>query len=670
VTAPNTPTSSLATWLDTLLDKYKSDRSEKEKALENCLKHFKGEDIARWKSGEGEGWRSNAFIRMPKQKVWSALSTIYDVLIRNGEIPFSLVKSPYKPPVKAQEQPEAQVDAAINDMTDIIKQDLRDRKADREIRKKILSMAVYGETYTRFDVQPVERIAYVPVDYRDEAQAVEGMEMMADEPVIRWELTEWAEEIPGHSYVSVWSIFTDQENPDLQKNQGVFEVDSISPHDLISLKGQADYIDEEIDTLINEMEKEAVPATSEQAHLPPHQRSEITSRFRYEPRATFWGRVPDNIVKDFMAKLKDGSLKDDMAEMPEGDSADQVEIRAEICAGRVIRFSLNPEGKRPYKHCPWEPGLDGDRPMGVVENIAELVTLLNGVVRTFMDNKSLSANVMAAVKSRFLAPGAADTFEPGKKIEVSEAVRDVREAIQQIIVQDVGESLLSALSVTNQLIEDVSQVPKILQGSVLPKQKSDTAYEMAHLIENARMYLGMVIANIDDYIIEPELMDLYHYHMADPDYQGAKGSLVVHANGSVALQNKVIRVDKLMQLLSLILSSELIAGEVNLARHLEELYRASNLDPEEYLKSEEEKQAEQQRMMEMQAQAEAKAMQQLAQQAQIEAKKEMQIDENESALARQEQTHKIRTEIEEERVEHQHEMQQQAASKPKDNNDK
>lgn len=661
-TSSKQATSSLAQWLEDLLQKYKTDRATKEKALENCLKHFRGEDIETWKIGEGEGWRSKAFVRLPKQKVWAALSTIYDVLIRNGEIPFALVKSPYKPPGQDQAQTGAQVNQAIEDMTDIIKQDHKDRRADREMRKKLLSMAVYGETYSRFDVQPVDRIAYSPVDYTQEQGPAEGFEQMEGDPVIRWELTEWQDDVAGHSYVSPWAIFTDMEDMNLQKNQGVFEVDSVSAHDLSNLKGQAHYIEDEIDALIEEMGKDAVPATSDQSHLPPHQRSEIAQRFRPEPRATFWGRVPDNIVKDFLSRLKDGTLQDETIDMPEGNSAEQLEIRAEICAGRVIRFSLNPEGRRPYKHCPWEEGLDNDRPTGVVENMAELVTLLNGVVRTFMDNKALSANVMLALKSRFLAPGAADTAEPGKKIEVSEAVKSVQEAIQQIIVQDVGESLLSAFSLLNTTIDDVSQIPKIVQGSVLPKQKSDTAYEMAQMLENAGKYLGMVISNVDDYMIEPETMDLYHYHMADPDYQGTKASLLVHAQGSVALQNRVMRIEKLMQLLTLLLSSEILIGEAKLRPHLEEIYKANDLDPETFLKTEEEKQADQQRMAEMQAQAEAKAVQMMAKQAQIEAQADMQKASHESALERQEQTHKIQTEIQKENVEHQHEMQQQAAS--------
>jgi hypothetical protein len=208
----------------------------------------------------------------------------------------------------------------------------------------------------------------------------------------------------------------------------------------------------------------------------------------------------------------------------------------------------------------------------------------------------------------------------------------------------------------------VSQIPKIVQGSVLPKQKSDTAYEMAQMLENAGKYLGMVISNVDDYMIEPETMDLYHYHMADPDYQGTKASLLVHAQGSVALQNRVMRIEKLMQLLTLLLSSEILIGEAKLRPHLEEIYKANDLDPETFLKTEEEKQADQQRMAEMQAQAEAKAVQMMAKQAQIEAQADMQKASHESALERQEQTHKIQTEIQKENVEHQHEMQQQAAS--------
>lgn len=645
------PTSSLAQWLDDLLVKYRTDRSDEETAMERNLKLFRGKDVSKWKLGEGEDWRCKVHIRTAKQKVWSALSTIFDVLIRNGEVPFSLVKSPYSPPEQEQNQPEEQVTAAIEDFTDAIKQDHRDRKADREMRKKLLSMAVYGKCYSRFDVKDIDRMAYVPVDYSAEDPGVEGMEAVDavnDEPVIRWEMSEWKDSVAGHSYVSPWAIFTDLENSDLQKNQGTFEVDAISPYDLTELTSQppnSGYIKDEIESLIDELEKDATAPVGDQTHLPPHQRTQVASRFRYEPRAVFWGRVPRSYVKDFMSRVKAGTLSDDVVDLGDGDDPVQLEVRAELCRGRVIYFRLNPGAKRPYKCCPWEEGLDGDRAQGVVENIEELVTLLNGIVRAFMDNKSLSANVMLAVKKRLLAPGALDSFTPGKSIDVSEAAKTVAEAMQQIVIQDVGESLLSAFGITNQVIDDVSQVPKIMQGSVLAKQKSDTAYEMAQLLENAGKYLGMVIANIDDYLIEPEVMDLYHYHMADPDYQGAKASLICHANGSVALQNRLLRIEKLMQLLSLLLSSELLAGEAKLRPHLEEIYKAQDLDPETYLKTEEEKLAEQQQMAEMQAQAEAKVMQQMAHQAQMAAQIEMGQESHKSQLDMEEQTHKIKTEI-------------------------
>ena len=118
----------------------------------------------------------------------------------------------------------------------------------------------------------------------------------------------------------------------------------------------------------------------------------------------------------------------------------------------------------------WEIDLDGISGTGVADNVESVQMVLNGMVRAFEDNKKLAANVIVAIKKALLLEWSG-TFKPGELIEVAEEAKSAAEAIQQIIIQDVGETLLSGIALMERYAEEGSMLPKILQGTAFEKQK-------------------------------------------------------------------------------------------------------------------------------------------------------------------------------------------------------
>jgi len=134
----------------------------------------------------------------------------------------------------------------------------------------------------------------------------------------------------------------------------------------------------------------------------------------------------------------------------------------------------------------------------------------------------------------------------------------------------------------------VSQLPKILQGEVSTQGKPETAFQSNQLQINAGKYLGGVIKNIDEGIIEPMGNAFQRYNMLMR--QGPEGNFVAKATGFSSFQNTMMRLQKLMQYITLVLSDDRLAAEGKLRETLEEIVKAMDLSPDLHLKSAQEKQ--------------------------------------------------------------------------------
>jgi hypothetical protein len=578
----------LSDYIDKLFDDFKQMREPDEDKWQRNDDAVKGIDGTRkkgWKKGEGEGWRSNTYIKLIKAKIFTAYAMLVDVFLQGGDVPFTLVQSPHNGHIPEELQPV--IDEAIEEMGDRIREQLRDRRADVETIKKFLSLAIYGMAWSKYNVLPVEHTFFEASEVDEET----GMP-------VDFELRQTKKPVPGHEYKSVWSIFTDMEDDNLQTNRGTFDYDLASTFELRKKLGQPHYIDENIKKVISEFKDGETAAADDETNVPPGKRHPV-KRKKVIPNKEFWGRVP---IEDALDFEKDFGLGDQAGDVDIKErSGEEVEVLIEKAGDEIIRYLRREPKRRPFKRCYWEESLDSASGVGIADNLEDVQTVLNGMVRAFEDNKKLSANVITAIKRSFLAPGQNESLTPGKQVEITEACDDVRQALQQIIIQDVGETLLSGIDLMLSMGDKVSQIPEIMQGLTLPKHKTDTLGEINWLMENAGKYLGMVIRNNDEHFVEPEILDIYIYNMKNEEYDGQKVSCLIHATGFTSFQNKAQRQQKIMQLLQLILSDEELRAEAKVRPHLEELYKILDVDPDDYLKSSEEKRAEQQQRDEQEA---------------------------------------------------------------------
>ena len=313
---------------------------------------------------------------------------------------------------------------------------------------------------------------------------------------------------------------------------------------------------------------------------------DLSNRAKTVEVLEFWGRVPARIVADFEDTLKDRDQGPASTEYE--NDGDEIEIMAVVAGDEVIRYARNEPGHRPFYRSPWEINLDQPTGTGVADNLEGIQLVLNGMIRAFEDNKKLSGNVMVIANDA--ATGDWDgVFKPGLKISASDTVDDVRKAIQQFIIQDVGDTLLSGIALYERYGDDASQMPKIMQGATLDKRKPDTFSEMNMLMQNAGKYVGGVIKNLDEGTLEPVTQDFFDYNMEDPDIERGKGNFIAKSLGFSSYQERVVRLNKIMQAMNIAMATPEMAKEVKMGDILKIVYDALDVDSAKVLKSAKEK---------------------------------------------------------------------------------
>jgi len=585
-----TPTGScgLANFVITTYDHWTKNRTAVQNKWNSNSAAFRGISEFKWKAKEGEGWRSNTFINVTKQKVVSACALVIDMLLAGGKIPFMYKPSPWDDVQMKDREPDAQqeVKQGIDDMRRLTEQQLLDCDADRVLMKGVLSEAVYGETIVKLIVHEVARASWqssvklgeqvtdvgrVPVQYKSFEKVTEST--MA----------------PAVAFVPVWDFFRDLETENLKDGAGCLHRQLVSPFWLRGKMGRMFYIDENIKTALAAQAPFAAGATQpeqDSSSLPPYLR-DVKHRQNTILYLEFWGRVPTKTAIAFEAEMFAGEEVPTVAYDDQGDVGDEVEIMACVAGGQVVRYTRSAASERPFRRAVWEDSLDGQGAIGVADNAENSQLVLNGAVRAYEDNKKLSANVILAGKKRMIE-GDVTNISIGKWLEVSEDVDDVRKAIVPIVIPDVGESLLSLIQLAEKYCDMDTLIPKLTQGLDV-KEPQMRAYVARQQVEKSGKYIGSVIRNNDEGLIEPIVEAFYDYNMNDPALVKGKGAYIVKALGFTSYQDRVERIEKLKSMLMLVLSDPDLKAESKLNWYLDEIAKALDMDPEQAIKSEEEK---------------------------------------------------------------------------------
>jgi hypothetical protein len=113
------------------------------------------------------------------------------------------------------------------------------------------------------------------------------------------------------------------------------------------------------------------------------------------------------------------------------------------------------------------------------------------------------------------------------------------------------------------------------------------------LMGAANVALKSTIKNIDDFLIRPMIESMFHFNMEFGTNERAKGDLKVVARGSTALVQKEVQSQRLLQFLSLV-SNPMDSQLIDRGKLLRDIAQSMDIDPDEFIKSQEQLIAEQQ----------------------------------------------------------------------------
>jgi len=549
------------------------------------------------KVGEGENWRSDAFLGTTRQKIVAAAAILTDTMLQGGRINYFLETSAIsKEALEEAGFPEDFYEDNKEKMTALIDTQLGWAGADLQLRKGILSGALYGDTYARLILDE-----HTKTYFRQISETVSK-----DVPdALRYELQKEVKTYPKWEHLSIWDCFTDLEDKNPRTNLGFFLRSFTRRAELKKLLRINDegVIEGNLKKVLEMADKDSI----DQSSTTSPKYDSINTTLHNLRTLDFYGRVKSGELKNFLRHHLPSMLEE--FDFPEDDE-DEMEAHL-LLAGtgnEIVRVSPVDEALgRPIFWTPWEDDTeDTVKSTGVADNCMNTQHLLNGTFRALIDNQVLSGNALLGVKEEHLMEKI-DEITPGKKIRLSPECPDVRMALQNFQIQDVSPGLIQVFKVISQMLEEDSNIPRIQQG--IEASREETAFSAAQRLEKSGKYFGQVVRNYDDGIVEPIIQYIYHYDMLDPEVTAGKGDYEVQAQGFSSFQDKVTRLNGLRQFFEIALSHPELFEKLKLENLFREFARMLDLDPEQVTFSEEEIQEQkQQEAIEMQAAMEEAAL--------------------------------------------------------------
>jgi len=569
---PLSATNPLANFVLNTSDDWKKNRKPLELRWNKNLNAFKNISDGVWKKGEGEDWRSDAFIGKTKQKCIALYSIIVNILLRDGKFPFLMGDANEFSEGTPEDQQEEDF---AKGMQKLIDRQTQITEAGRVLMKNILCACVIGEAWQKKGITSKTKKSYQPI------AVPEGVEIPPDSLAAQqFELIVESIDYPNIEYISPYNILRD-----LEGDSGIIHYDYVSPFWLRSQIG-TEYFDE---AAIEKVIKEYAGTSTTTDDNPSPAMKEVSKRRKTIPYREFWGRAPKKLVMDHEQKIQSSPANDTY-------DNDGKEIECMICVAgsEIVRYYRTDDpSERPFENCVLQEDIEGIGGLGVPDNTNDKQLVLNGAARSFIDNKALSGNVILATHERKIEGKFSGSVTPGMNIPLSEECKDAREAIQSVTIPDVGASLLDLIAVVERWFDEDSNIPKISQG--IQTNGQQTAYEMSKVVDSSGKYVGGILHNFDK-LIKADAEYYYHYNMMDPNCK-VKGNFAVKPLGYIEYQNSFERIQALnqifgvVQMVSAITQNPQMNKEIRGTSIIEQACRATKVDPDEFIITQKEREA-------------------------------------------------------------------------------
>lgn len=593
--------------LQSLFREYKDARHDVEQEWISSFRQFLGqydpEVLAKL-----SGARSKIFVGLTRTKVMAAFSRIVDLLFQPGQDFFGIEPTPIPDldPVEMAEitktataevmqasgavaptqvmdiinerkdelieevrtEVKRRAKLAADEMTLVIRDQLAEANSEQKMKEAILESVIFGTGCIKGGTVRIDR------QKRWKRMLVNGVQAHAMMVIERVK--------PDIESVSIFDIYPDPYATSNDDLHGLFRRHVLTRRQFRELRDLDGFDSEAVSEILednpqgNYVEEDHERIRREVANIKlqtgPNNRFEVLE---------YWGSINGRDLVDCNVDLPEGS-----------DEEDEFDANVWICAGKVIRATLNPipDGRIPYNCFPYERNPHQFWGTGVPKMMRDSQQTMNAATRIFIDNAAIASGPLVEVNTDFLEAGEDPRDIHPWRVFLRRGGDPASPAVRFNQPQANANGLTSIIELFRRFADETTSLPSYTHGDTA-QSLNKTATGMSILMGNANVALKSTLKNVDDFLIVPLIQALYHWNMEWSDNEKAKGDLAIVARGSTSLIQREVRSQRLLQFLSLI-SNPMDVAIVKRKELLTEIAKSMDINPDEVLKSDAELQKE------------------------------------------------------------------------------
>ena len=358
---------------------------------------------------------------------------------------------------------------------------------------------------------------------------------------------------------------------DIQRGQGIFEYDDLTPRQVRELADQPGYLRSQIAAVLLEGPRRSAALTEFTDEAMNRDLLGTTYQVWY-----FWGDVRN----DALRLMNVSGLSDD--DILKTTSACVVMIN-----NTVVKAYRNPvdTGDLPYDFVQWEKVVGSPFGYGIPYLMRSQQRVLNAAWRQMMDNAGASSGPQIVMKRGSVEPADGNWQMTSRKIWLAKDTDDVQKSFFLFDIPNHQDSLANIIKMATDLADQETGMPMLAQGE--KGGAPDTVGGMQMLMNAANVVLRRLVKQYDDSITRPHIRRYYDYNMMFNPKPEIKGDFSIDARGSSALLVRDIQNQAYTNLLAAA-ANPVYQPFIDAQKLFEKALQAQHIDPEDIMRPQEE----------------------------------------------------------------------------------
>lgn len=275
------------------------------------------------------------------------------------------------------------------------------------------------------------------------------------------------------------------------------------------------------------------------------------------------------------------------------DPLQEINVVIWFCEGRILKYAEYPldSGECMYSVGNFVKDRTSIFGYGVPYIMRDPQAALNGAWRMAMDNAGKTAGPNIIIDRNQIEPMTGNSYEwvPWKVWNQKKSLTaQDPPPIRIVELPDRLQSLVGIINLALKFMDDETAMPPVAQGEGSGSPTGDTLGGLTLLQNAANVIFGHVVQNLDDQIIVPSIQRAYDWEMQFSNKEEIKGDYEVVAKGTSVLLVRELEAQRLSAMVQNWANDPALGPLLKVADAARDALRANQLNPDKYLKSDEE----------------------------------------------------------------------------------